>query len=80
MSRDRDLRGVTNPDMRRAIKAALDAGIRHRMTKSGILFYGENGVDCVPVHKTSSDHRAYRNMLAQFRKIGFDPLQKRAKV
>ena len=76
MSDIRRMRGITNPDMRRAIVAAMKAGVRYRMTKSGVLFYGENGTDCVPIHYTSSDHRAYKNMLAQFRKIGFDPLQK----
>lgn len=77
MSDIRRMRGITNLDMRRAIVAAMKAGIPYRMTKSGVLFYGSNGVDCVPVHYTASDHRAYRNMLAQFRKIGFDPLDKR---
>lgn len=70
------MRRMPNRDMRKAVLAAVAAGVRYRLTKSGVLFYGENGVDCVPVHFTSSDHRAYQNMLAQFRKIGFDPLEK----
>lgn len=79
MSDIRRMRGITNPDIRRVIVAAMKAGIRHRFTKSGVLFCGENGVDCVSIHYTSSDHRAYKNMVAQFRKIGFDPFQKESK-
>lgn len=72
------MKGCTNREMRKLLAAAIDSGIEHRMTKGGVLFYGPNGVDCVSVHFTSSDHRAYKNALANFRKIGFDYLEKRA--
>jgi hypothetical protein len=62
--------------MRRLLTAAINSGLRHRTTKAGLMFYAHNGADTVTVHFTSSDNRAYKNVLAQFRKIGFDPLPK----
>lgn len=62
--------------MRDLITAALSAGIRHRYTKSGIVFYGEDGENSVVIHFTQSDYRAHKNVISRFRKIGFDPTQK----
>lgn len=62
--------------MRDIITAALAAGIRHRYTKNGIVFYGDDGENSVVIHFTQSDHRAHKNTIARFRKIGFDPTQK----
>lgn len=71
-----DLRRCTNRDMRRLLTAAINSGLRYRTTKAGMLFYSHDGTDCVSVHFTSSDHRAYKNVVSGFRKIGFDPLAK----
>lgn len=72
----RFLYGVTHADTRKVLKAAISAGVRYRITRAGILFYGEDGTSTVCVHKTQSDHRAMKNMLADFRKIGFHPPKK----
>jgi hypothetical protein len=72
------VRGCTNREMRKVVLAALAAGLRYRTTKAGLIFYAENGVDTVAIHMTCSDHRASKNAIASFRKIGFDPLEKRA--
>jgi hypothetical protein len=71
----RRLRGISNRDMRRIIAAAIKSDLRYRMTKSGIMFYGENGATA-GAHFTSSDHRAYRNLLADLRSVGYDPPEK----
>lgn len=69
------LRGITSRDMRKVIVAAIKDDVRYRMTKSGIVFYGENGVTA-GAHFTSSDHRAYKNLVADLRNIGYQPPQK----
>lgn len=66
----RRLRGITNRDTRKIVAAAIKAKIRYRMTKSGIVFYGENG-KTAGMHFTSSDHRAYRNLVADLRSVGY---------
>lgn len=69
------LRRCSDRDLRHVIVGAARAGVRYRMTKSGVMFYGDNGVS-VAVHFTNSDHRAYKNAVAQFRKIGYEPGRK----
>lgn len=69
------LRGVSNRDMRRIIVAAIKSEVRYRMTKSGIVFYGENG-NTAGAHFTSSDHRAYKNLVADLRSIGYHHQEK----
>lgn len=50
----------------------MKAGIRYRITKNGVMFYGNNGQN-VLVHRTESDPRAEKNTIARFKRIGFDP-------
>lgn len=76
MSAEHDLRRCADRETRKVIAAAIDAGLRYRKTKSGLMFFEHNGEGRVTIHFTDSDHRARKNMIAQFRKIGFDPLQK----
>lgn len=73
MVNSRDLksirRGCTNKDVSKALVGALKSGIRYRMTKSGVMLYGDNG-RCVVAHFTSSDHRAAANLKAELRSMG----------
>lgn len=78
MSAEHDLRRCADRETRKIIAAAIDAGLRYRKTKSGLMFFAHHGEGRVTVHYTDSDHRARKNMIAQFRAIGFDPLEKRA--
>ena len=76
MSAEHDLRRCTNREVRKIIAAAIDSGLRYRKTKSGLMFFAHKGEGRVTIHFTDSDHRARKNMIANFRAIGFDPLQK----
>lgn len=71
----RKMRGCSNPEMRKLVLDVMRAGFRYRMTRSGVLFYGENG-ETASVHFTHSDHRATKNAVTQFRKIGYEPTKK----
>lgn len=64
------LRVVTNREMRKVITAAIKSDLRYRMTKSGVMFYGENGKMAL-THFTNSDHRALKNFVADLRSIGY---------
>lgn len=55
---------------------AASAGLKFRITKRGVMFYGRDG-GMVTIHRTESDHRAERNTIARFRRIGFDPKGKK---
>jgi hypothetical protein len=66
------LRGISNPETRKLVKTAMNSGLRYRMTKSGIVFYGDNG-QTAGMHFTSSDHRAYKNLVADLRNVGYQP-------
>lgn len=69
------LRKCADRDLRHVILGAARSGFRYRMTKSGVMFYGENG-ESVAVHFTNSDHRALKNAVSNFRKIGYEPVKK----
>jgi hypothetical protein len=48
--------------------AAIHAGHRYKMTKSGIIIYGPAGI--CGTHFSVSDHRAARNLRADLRRAG----------
>lgn len=79
MSAEHDLRRCSDRETRKIIAAAIDAGLRYRKTKSGLMFFAHKGEGRVTIHFTDSDHRARKNMIANFRAIGFDPLEKATK-
>ena len=64
------LRKCQDRTTRTLIIAAVHAGFRYRMTKGGVMIYGNEGV--VSVHFTESDHRAVRNTQARFKQLGFE--------
>ena len=64
-------RGCMNRDVRDAVSKAIDAGARPRLTKKGVLLFGPNG-DSTAAHYTASDRHAYKNLLAQLKKMGFN--------
>lgn len=64
-------RGCTNTDIRAELVFALKTGVRYRMTKKGVILYGENGQSVV-THFTASDHRAVLNLRSGLRTIGIE--------
>lgn len=67
----RKLRAITNKDTRKLVLHTMKAGVRYRMTKSGIMFYASGG-GTVGTHFTATDHRAHTNLVADLRGIGID--------
>lgn len=63
-------RRCTHKDMRLIIFKALDTGARYKITKDGIIFYGEDKTSTAATHFTNSDHRAVKNMIRQLSRIG----------
>ncbi len=51
-------------------RLAWDAGWWPERKRAGIMWLAPDGVDCVMVHGTPSDRRAYDNMRADFRARG----------
>jgi hypothetical protein len=75
---DKDLRKIRRcPDreLRALLLDAVRQGFRYRITRSGAMFYGDNG-QSVAVHFSQSDHRAYMNSVTQFKRIGYTPDRK----
>lgn len=72
-SETKDLRrirkGCTNTEMRKLILAAIRGGARYKMTKHGVMFFGENGAGA-STHFTCSDHRAVANFRTSLRNMG----------
>jgi hypothetical protein len=62
-------RACTNLEVRKALLAAMKTGVRYRMTKAGVIFYGDNGL-CATAHFTISDRRGSKNLWSQLEKIG----------
>jgi hypothetical protein len=62
-------RGCTDKGMRGLVLAAIDTGARYKMTKSGVMFHGEDGGGAT-AHFTVSDHRAVENFRRTLRSIG----------
>lgn len=69
-------RGCTNRDIRETIVSALKGGVRYRMTKKGVVLYGDDGQTAV-THFTVSDRRAVLNVKAQLRRMGIEPTKKK---
>lgn len=76
---DKDLsvirRGCTNRDIRAALVTAMKSGVRYRMTKKGVILYGDSGLSVV-AHFTASDRRAALNLWSQLRAIGIEQTKK----
>lgn len=68
-------RGCTNRDIRAALVTAVKTGVRYRMTKSGVILYGDNGRS-VAAHFTASDRRAALNLWSDLRAIGIEQIKK----
>ena len=66
------VRRLPNGDVRDLIIGALKAGIRHRSTKKGIMFYGDNGKSAT-IHYSVSDKRAGHNILRDLKGLGYEP-------
>ena len=66
------IRRLPNGDVRKLIVGAINHGIRYRMTKAGIMLYGNNG-HSTTIHFSVSDSRAGRNISSDLRKMGYDP-------
>lgn len=47
-------------------------GFRVRRTKSGYVVYAQDGRRTAGWHRTASDHRARKNLLADLRRIGVE--------
>jgi hypothetical protein len=60
----------THRDMRDVVLEALDAGARFRLTKGGIIFYGNDGQATANAHYTVSDVRAPKNLRASLKRMG----------
>lgn len=58
-------------ETREVVREAQRQGFRVKDTKSGwLLFPNDKSLPPVLVHKTPSDHRAWRNTLARLRRAG----------
>lgn len=57
-------------DWDRLPRAAEKQGFRTRRTRNGWVVYSNDGKGTAGFHLTPSDHRAYRNAVADLRKIG----------
>lgn len=51
-------------------RLAEQQGYRVKATRKGWTVYGKDGVTRVGFHRTPSDHRASKNLVADLRKIG----------
>lgn len=61
---------VGDKRLKKVQKAAWDAGWWPKRTKSGIMWLAPDRAGQVLLHGTSSDHHAYDNAVAEFRKAG----------
>jgi hypothetical protein len=64
-------RACTNRDVRKVVLAAVNAGVPARLTKKGVILYGQDG-GSAGAHYTASDARAAANLKAELRRIGYD--------
>ena len=60
-------RACSDKEMRALLISALKAGCDYKITKRGIILYGENG-QSVSAHFTTSDLRGHKNFLAYMRR------------
>ena len=61
---------VGDKRLKKLQKAAWDAGWWPERKKAGILWQCTDGVGQVLIHHSASDHRAYDNLLGEFRRHG----------
>lgn len=53
------------------MKKVIKSGVRYRKTKSGLIFYGEDG-KAATIHFSTSDRRAHQNIIKGFKQAGID--------
>lgn len=58
------------PEVRKLVKAALDAGWVAVETKKGVTLRAPDGVATVGFHRTPSDHRSTQNLRSSLRRNG----------
>jgi hypothetical protein len=63
---------VRDKHLKKVQKRAWDAGWWPAQKKSGILWQAPDGVGQVMLHGTASDHHAFENAVAEFRKAGLN--------
>lgn len=61
---------VGDKQLKKLQKEAWNAGWWAEPKKSGIMWLAPDGVGQVMLHDSSSDHHAFDNALAEFRKAG----------
>lgn len=73
MALDKDLRTIRRACSNREVKSilvrAIKSGTRYKMTRKGVMLYGDHG-GAVVVHMTVSEHRGSKNLIADLRRIG----------
>lgn len=69
------LRRLPSRETRDLIIGALKHGFRHRLTKSGIMLYGDNGLS-TSIHFGNSDSRVNKNIKKHLRQLGYEPGRK----
>jgi hypothetical protein len=69
------LRRLPSRETRDLVIGALKFGMRHRLTKSGIMLYGDNGLS-TSIHFSNSDTRVNQNIKKHLRQLGYEPGRK----
>lgn len=69
------LRRLPSRETRDLIIGALKFGMKHRLTKNGIMLYGENGLS-TSIHFSNSDTRVNQNIKKHLRQLGYEPGRK----
>lgn len=64
-------RGCRNLGVKDALIFAIKSGVRYRMTKNGVLMYGDNG-QTLATHFTSSSRNAGDSVWRDLRRIGIE--------
>lgn len=62
-----------NKDLRKLLKQLEAQGWRIKPSKKGVKAYSPDGSHVQSIHMTNSDHRAYKNIVRDLKKGGFDP-------
>lgn len=73
MGLDRDLRrirrGCSDREVKSILIRAIKSGTRYKMTRKGVMLYGDHG-GAVVVHMTVSERRGSKNLIADLKRIG----------
>lgn len=59
-------------DLKKLLEAAKAQGWAPRPKKSGEMWLSPDGVTKVMIHETPSDHRAFKNLVSEFRRGGLE--------